>query len=131
MRSLKLLLVEDDSRVAAGLIWALSDLGHRVSHTDSGRPVVGLILRDPPDAVVLDISLPDISGLEVGKTVRTLYPSLPIIFSTGHDQDFAGIEKAVDDPMSIYLQKPFTLEALEEVLRRLVPVLPRVLRFRS
>jgi DNA-binding response OmpR family regulator len=131
MRPLKLLLVEDDPRVATGLIWALSELGHRVTHSDSGRPVMGLILRDPPDAVVLDISLPDLNGLEVGKALRKVYPSLPIIFSTGHDEDFAGIEKAIEDPMSIYLQKPFTLDALENVLQRLVPVSPAALRFRS
>jgi DNA-binding response OmpR family regulator len=131
MRPLKLLLVEDDSRVATGLIWALSEMGHRVTHSDSGRPVMGLIVRDHPDAVVLDISLPDLSGLEVGKALRTLYPALPIIFSTGHDDDFAGIEKAIEHPMSIYLQKPFTLEALENVLQRLVPASPQELRFRS
>jgi DNA-binding response OmpR family regulator len=131
MRALKLLLVEDDRRVATGLIWALSDNGHTVVHTDSGRPVLGLIFADPPDAIILDISLPDLDGLEVGRSVRAIYPLLPIIFATGHDERFRGLNKAIADPMSVYLQKPFSVDALEDVLRRLVPALRQPLPFRS
>ena len=116
--ALRLLLVEDDPSVAVGLKWALELAGHSVTHSNLGRPAIGLIHGEQPDAVLIDIDLPDIDGVTLGRAVRDGWPDLPIVFVTGHD-DFDGLSEAVRHHRSVCIQKPFSIEALEKVFRSL------------
>ena len=102
-----------------GIAWGLTDRGHQVRHTDLGRPALGLISHFAPHAVIIDVSLPDIDGVTLGKMVRTAWPELPVVFATGHDE-FDALREAASDARSAYLQKPFSIDALEELLHRLI-----------
>lgn len=115
---MRLLLVEDNDLLIEGLIMALEDDGHEVIVSREGRPAIGIIQRDRPDAVILDISLPDIDGTQVAKFIRMEYPDLPIVFASGHDRDRPRITEALDTKTGI-LGKPYDIATLLDTIDRL------------
>jgi PAS domain S-box-containing protein len=83
----RLLLVEDDPAVAAGLIALLEMDGITIELVERGADAVSRIEAFAPDAVVLDVGLPDISGIAVYDQIARRWPSLPVLFSTGHGDE--------------------------------------------
>ncbi|HUP44373.1 MAG TPA: response regulator, partial [Thermoanaerobaculia bacterium] len=80
---MRFLLVEDNEILIEGLTMVLREEGHEVIVSREGRPALGLIAHHRPDAVILDISLPDIDGVQVAKFIRAAHPALPIVFASG------------------------------------------------
>ncbi|HUP47454.1 MAG TPA: response regulator [Thermoanaerobaculia bacterium] len=113
--SKSLLIVDDDELVSAGVAMALEDSGFRVTIIDRGRPVPDLVAVAPPDAVLLDVSLPDINGVEVARALRSRWPDLPIVFTTGHDAD-AGVREMLAQNRTSMLQKPFAIQDLLTII---------------
>lgn len=113
----RLLLVEDDPAVAAGLTALLECEGFDVSVAGTGGEALELIRRGRPDAVILDVGLPDMDGRTVFAGIARLYPRLPIVFSTGHS-DRSQLEEFVSRPHVGYLMKPYDGAALIEELTR-------------
>lgn len=104
-----LVLVEDDEAVAAGLKALLELDGVHVA--DRGAIAVDTIARVHPDAVILDVGLPDINGVEVYARIAARWPDLPVLFSTGH----AGLPQLA--PLLAktqvgYLRKPYPADAI-------------------
>lgn len=93
--------------------------GFAVEHHDSGLAAVEAILGDPPDLVLLDLSLPDLDGLEVCRRVRAVAAALPIVMLTARAEEVdivVGLSAGADD----YIAKPFRLaELLARVRARL------------
>jgi two-component system OmpR family response regulator len=109
------LLVEDDQALATSLAIAMRTRGWRVDVSDRGEPVPLSVQRDDYDALVLDIGLPGIDGLETLQRVREQGCFLPVLMLTARDaveDRVRGLEGGADD----YLVKPF---ALTELLARL------------
>ena len=112
-------LIEDDEAVGAGLV-ALLDLdGIAVDWVRLGADAVDRISAKRPDAIILDLGLPDIDGIDVYKQIATRWPALPVLFSTGH-----GNETMLHDVLSAhvaYIQKPYEVNALMAALEKLLP----------
>jgi DNA-binding response OmpR family regulator len=120
----RVLLVEDDRDIAEPLARALGREGYEVSEAGDGRVALEGVLDAPPDLIILDIGLPGIDGLEVGRHVRDLHPQLPILMLTARDGELemvAGLDAGADD----YVTKPFRLSVLlarvRAMLRRSAP----------
>ncbi|HSI48554.1 MAG TPA: response regulator transcription factor [Ideonella sp.] len=114
-----ILLVEDDSPLAASIAAAMRAQGWRADVSDRGEPVPASLLQDAYDVLVLDIELPGIDGLETLRRVREQGSSLPVLMLTardGVDDRVRGLEGGADD----YLVKPFALSELLARLRALV-----------
>ena len=116
----RILLVEDDARLAAMVAEYLGDAGLRVTTVGRGEEGITRLAREPFDAVVLDLMLPDIDGLEVCRRLRAS-SDLPVLMLTarGDAADrIVGLELGADD----YLPKPFEprelLARLRAILRR-------------
>ena len=116
----RILLIEDDSRLAAMVSEYLGGAGYRVSVAAAGGAGMRLLEREPYDALVLDLSLPDIDGLEVCRRIRAKH-DIPVLMLTarGDAADrIVGLELGADD----YLPKPFEprelLARLKAILRR-------------
>jgi len=116
----RILLIEDDARLAAMVSDYLGEGGFRVTHAANGRSGVALHGRDTFDAIVLDLMLPDIDGLEVCRQVRA-QADTPILMLTARGDAMdrvVGLEMGADD----YLPKPFEprelLARLKAILRR-------------
>ena len=118
---MRFLLVEDNDLLIEGLVMALTDEGHEVFVSTEGRPAIGLVNHHRPDAVILDISLPDLDGIQVAKFIRMDHPLLPIVFASGHDRDRPRITEAIDRKTAI-LRKPYEISALIDTVRRLMAV---------
>jgi two-component system, OmpR family, phosphate regulon response regulator OmpR len=116
----RILLIEDDERLAAMVAEYLGEAGYRVTLASTGRAGLERLAREAFDATVLDLMLPDMDGLEVCRALRARSP-LPILMLTarGDAADrIVGLEMGADD----YLPKPFEprelLARLRAILRR-------------
>ncbi len=113
-----ILLVEDDHDLASGLQRALQTDGFAVNHVATGNAALAAIETETPEIVILDLGLPDISGLTVLKRLRVGHPELPVLVLTARtsiDDKVAGLDSGADD----YLAKPFEIEELLARLRAL------------
>jgi DNA-binding response OmpR family regulator len=80
---MKLLLVEDDEKVAQVLAEAFASDGHETAIRHTGEDGLDYLARERPDAVVLDVRLPTLNGVAVLRRIRSTDPTLPVIIMTG------------------------------------------------
>jgi DNA-binding response OmpR family regulator len=110
------LLVEDDERISEPLIRVLRGEGLDVAHVATGRDAIAAVNASRPDLVLLDLTLPDLDGLDVCRTVRLDHPDLPIIMLTARSEEvdvIVGLNAGADD----YVAKPFRLAELVARIR--------------
>jgi DNA-binding response OmpR family regulator len=113
-----ILLVEDDSELAADLMQALRKENFAINHVGNGIDALHVIAEDTPDVVILDLGLPDLDGLDVLARLRGQHPTLPVLLLTARnslDDKVAGLDSGADD----YLAKPFEMPELLARLRAL------------
>lgn len=118
---MRVLIVDDDPAVSGALHRALRLEGYDVSLADDGPKALEEIAIRPPDAVVLDLGLPTIDGLDVCRRLRAAGDDTPVLMLTARDainDRVQGLDAGADD----YLVKPF---ALAELLARLRALLRR------
>jgi len=114
----RLLMVEDDSMVAEGLLGALAD-SMVVDVAPTGASALIAARTFQPDIVLLDVSLPDMSGFDVFSHLASEFPGLPVIFSTGHaDESEVNLLRG-NHPVR-YLLKPYATDTLIEVIAELL-----------
>jgi two-component system alkaline phosphatase synthesis response regulator PhoP len=117
----KILIVEDEPAMVAGLRDNFEFEGHQVLSAPDGVAGLERALKDSPDLVILDVMMPRMSGLDVCKQLKQKRPSIPIIMLTARGQEVdkvVGLELGADD----YVTKPFSIR---ELLARVKAVLRR------
>ena len=116
-----ILLVDDDETIRESLAWRLENLGYRVLAAALGREALRVAREEPPDAVILDICLPDVDGLRVCRALmedpRTCDVPV-IILSAVDDRDIVRRCRAAGG--QFFLAKPFDLNVLVTVLEQAV-----------
>ncbi len=118
---MEILVVDDDRAVRDSLRRSLAFNGYEVRTASDGLEALDQITERRPDALVLDVMMPRIDGLEVCRRLRAAGDDLPVLMLTARDavsERVAGLDAGADD----YLPKPF---ALEELLARLRALLRR------
>ncbi len=118
---IRVLAVDDESSLTELLSMAMRYEGWQVTTAGSGSDAVRAARETRPDAIVLDMMLPDFDGLEVMRRIRSEDPDVPVIFLTAKDaveDRIGGLTAGGDD----YVTKPFSLE---EVIARLRALLRR------
>jgi two-component system OmpR family response regulator len=116
---IRVLVVDDEAALAELLSMALRYEGWDVRTAPDGGSAVRAAREHRPDAVVLDVMLPDFDGLEVLRRMRAEAPEVPVLFLTARDaveDRVAGLTAGGDD----YVTKPFSLEELVARLRGLL-----------
>lgn len=119
MTDQRILAVDDDPAILRALERGLLLEGFRVDTAASGRRALTLIGTTPPDAVVLDVSMPGLSGIEVCAALRRDGSQIPILMLSALDEvddRVAGLAAGADD----YVVKPFALPELVLRLRALL-----------
>jgi two-component system response regulator MprA len=135
---MRILVVDDDRAVRESLRRSLQFNGYQVELAADGQQALDWLAAQRPDAMVLDVMMPRVDGLEVARRLRSTGDDLPILALTARDavsDRVAGLDAGADD----YLPKPFALEELlarlRALLRRASPVAigndgtPEALRF--
>lgn len=115
-----ILLVEDEHSIAEPVIYNLKQDGYSVTHVDEGPIALEIFNEQPFDLIILDIMLPEISGLDICRSIRKK-SNVPIIMVTAKDSEVdrvTGLEIGADD----YVTKPFSVR---ELLSRVRAVLRR------
>jgi two-component system OmpR family response regulator len=116
---MRFLVVEDDTVLRSVLLRSLSDAGHRIDAAATRAEAESFLMVQPYDAVVLDLNLPDGSGLITLTDMRRRGNTTPVLVLTARDRTeerIAGLNAGADD----YVGKPFELAELEARLRALV-----------
>ena len=111
-----ILLVEDDTSLAAALCKALRQKNYAVNTVATGREALHVIRTEKPDMTILDLGLPDMDGIEVLKKARHSQPEIQILILTarsGTEEKITGLDSGADD----YLAKPFEVDELLARLR--------------
>lgn len=106
-----ILLVEDDERISEPLLRVLGAEGYAVVHAATGTSALDNVAASRPDLVLLDLTLPDLDGLDVCRKIREDDPELPIIMLTARAEEMdviIGLGAGADD----YVPKPFRLAEL-------------------
>jgi two-component system response regulator MprA len=116
---MKLLVVDDDRALRDVLRRTLTLAGYEVVTAESGGDALARVTGDTPDAIVLDIGLPDLDGLDVCRLLRSEGNRVPILILTARDavsDRIDGLDAGADD----YLVKPFDVDELKARLRALL-----------
>jgi len=114
-RTVKILVVDDELYVCELLHDFLSSEGYEVKFTTSGEEAISEFVKDRPDIVLLDIRMPGINGIEVLRTMKGIDRHTGIIMLSAFG-DLKTIEKALEMGAIHYIQKPFDLLRLHNVL---------------
>ncbi len=116
---MRILVVEDDQILGDGLTRALRESSYAVDWAKSGAEADRIVSQTDYDAVILDLGLPELDGLEVLRRLRQRGARVPVLILTARDavgDRVAGLDLGADD----YLVKPFELTELEARLRALI-----------
>jgi two-component system alkaline phosphatase synthesis response regulator PhoP len=119
--SQKILVVDDEQSIVTLLQFNLEQAGFKVISASDGKEALEISKKEKPDLMILDLMLPEISGLDVCKELRQNKISLPILMLTAKDDELdkiLGLELGADD----YLTKPFSPR---EVVARVKAILRR------
>ena len=116
---MRILVVEDEQRMAAGLRAGLEAEGFAVDVASNGVDGLWLARERPPDAIVLDIMLPGLNGYVICRTLRAEQIWTPILMLTAKDGEWDQVE-ALDTGADDYLTKPFSHAVLVARLRALL-----------
>lgn len=134
-----ILVVEDEPAVARGLIYGLREEGFTVEWAETGKAALAMTEQLSPDLILLDLRLPDITGLDVCRQLRQSGKRQPILMLTARDEEMdkvLGLEMGADD----YVVKPYSLRELISRIRALLrrsygelaaPATPSVVKFGS
>ncbi len=116
---MRILLVEDDTMIGDGVRSALKHEGFAVDWVRDGRAAQTTLATERFDLVLLDLGLPQVSGLDVLRALRSQKDATPVIIVTARDDlasRVAGLDAGADD----YLVKPFELEELTARMRAVI-----------
>jgi two-component system, cell cycle sensor histidine kinase and response regulator CckA len=117
----RILIVDDDPGMSETLGDVLERKGHTVQTAARGRVGLDIVAASPIEAAIVDIGLPDMSGIDVLRSARRLSPSMEVILITGHASLGTAIQ-AIHDLAFAYLVKPFEmshlLATIEQALRK-------------
>ncbi|HEY0536432.1 MAG TPA: response regulator transcription factor [Actinoplanes sp.] len=116
---MRVLVVDDDAAVRDSLARTLRFEGHEVQAAADGREALAAVAAREPDAVILDVSMPVLDGLQTCQQLRAGGVTVPVLMLTARDSvgdRVAGLDAGADD----YLVKPFALQELQARLRALL-----------
>jgi two-component system, OmpR family, catabolic regulation response regulator CreB len=111
-----ILLAEDDPAIADTLLWTLRNEGFSPCHVATGNAALARLAEGGVSVAVLDVGLPDLSGFEVCRRIRTQDATLPVMFLTARNEEIdrvLGFEIGADD----YVTKPFSPREVAARLR--------------
>jgi two-component system KDP operon response regulator KdpE len=119
----RILVVDDEPQILRALTTTLRGAGYDVQQAATGHDALAAVAVHPPDAVVLDLILPDLSGIEVCREIRRA-SAVPVIVLSAVGEERTKVD-ALDAGADDYVTKPFGVEELEARLRAVLRRVPQ------
>lgn len=116
-RPISVLVIDDERNLVRSISFSLRDEGMQVTGAHTAKEGIEQAILVNPDVVLLDLGLPDKSGLEVLVQLKATQPDLPVIMISAHGDTRAAV-KAVKEGATDYVTKPFDLDELVLLIRR-------------
>ena len=116
---MRILIVEDGIHVARLLAECVRLQGHEAIVASSGREGLSHLIQGAPDAVFLDIVMPEVNGVDVLRRIREMHPGLPVIVITGRASPHE-IEEVRRLGVTEVIAKPFALKQLDQAMKNLL-----------
>ncbi len=113
----QILILDDEQPLLQSLSLELGREGHQCLLAETGREAYAILEKSPPDLAILDVQLPDVSGLEVLRRLRRDLPEVPVLIITAYASVDSAVE-AMKEGAIDYLEKPLDLEELQLVVAR-------------
>jgi DNA-binding response OmpR family regulator len=115
---MNLLIIEDDEKVAAIFAEVFGAEGHAITVRTTGEDGLRYLAATRPDAILLDLKLPNMSGIDVLRDIRSRDTDMPVIVITGHasPEEFAEITRL---GITDFIEKPLILKQLTGALGRI------------
>jgi DNA-binding response OmpR family regulator len=112
------LLCEDEMLIRLNLVDMLEEAGLGVIESGTGAEALAAIAAHPVDLMIIDVGLPDMSGIELAQRLRALSPGLPLIFATGQSElpEAHGLERMA------LVSKPYSSDQMERAIAALLAV---------
>lgn len=115
----KILIVDDESGIVEEVKTYFEEEGYLVFTADTGKEGLDGLALHKPDILLLDMKLPDMSGIQILKVCKETLPTTKVIVNTGYvDQNI--IDEAERLGRDAFLQKPFNLERLQQEIEKLL-----------
>lgn len=120
-RPIKVITIDDEKPIRTLIRHALLRENYEVVEAVNGREGMNMIRQEMPDVILLDVVMPDMSGLEALHLIRTdgAIAHIPVLLLSGY-KDTEKLEKALSQPRTDFLPKPFLLEELRARVRNLI-----------
>jgi CheY-like chemotaxis protein len=115
MSSARILVVDDEPEVRLVLNEFLTGLGYVVTLADSGLAALEVLEEAAPNVVLLDVTMPEMDGVETLKRILSIQPALPVIMVTAN-ADIGITSKLLALGAADYIPKPFDLEYLDQAI---------------
>jgi len=119
MTPIRVLVIDDEPAIRRALRPPLTELGFEMAEASRGEMALDILRTEPFDAVLLDVNMPGIGGIETLRRIRTMAPRIPIIMLTVRDREeekVNALELGADD----YVTKPFGVRELVARIRAAV-----------
>lgn len=117
----KLLIVDDENGILEEVKSFFEEEGFQVFTADNGEDGIAILKREKPELLLLDMKLPDMSGLHVLKICKESSPLTKVIVNTGY-VDQVLIDQADELGRDVFLHKPFDLEYLRREVNKLLGI---------
>jgi DNA-binding NtrC family response regulator len=115
---MQVLLVEDSPEVSLITVEYLTELGHQVVAVPDAELAVEQVARKTFDAVMTDVSLPGMSGIDLAKELIKKYPKLPVVIASGYGAlNLDGLSSQTQVNV-LLLPKPYDMDMLEKTLQK-------------
>ena len=116
MRSLRILVVDDSGLTVKKMAKLLEELGHQVvAMASTGQQAVDVYAEAAPDVTTMDITMPDMDGIEATRRILAVHPGACIVIVTSHGQEQMVMD-AIEAGAKGYILKPVKKEKLAETL---------------
>ncbi|SDY62416.1 sigma-54-dependent transcriptional regulator [Tindallia californiensis] len=116
--ALEILIIDDEETLRMSLVEGLKDMGHNVYAASDGKTGMEAIESKGPQAVMLDIRLPDANGLQLIQSIKAIDESIQIIIMTAYG-DIRTAVSAIKQGAFDYIHKPFDLDEIQVILKRI------------
>jgi CheY-like chemotaxis protein len=120
----RILVVDDEPSVLNVLATLLADEGHAVQKAPDGRVALEMMADEPPELLITDVMMPGLNGWMLLASVRERTPALPVIVISAVDRPEARERKFFMTDHTVFLRKPFDIDALLTLVERLTGAHP-------